>query len=228
MSGKYQFSAAERFGVWEVYGGQCFWCGMPIEFPQTTVDHIIPETYADKPQELARIKVLYGLGDSFEINGFTNWVPAHGICNSEKGKQLFTPSPAMVAFLHEVAKRAPKAKAVSEKVIADGKKAKILARLETAIGAGIVSKSDIEELFSGIEPLPSEGAAGLPILRHITPQWRVLRAEGNRLVVTDGTRVGMTSAEEEADFSWLCGNCHHYGPWNGVICLTCGVRSQPD
>jgi hypothetical protein len=34
-------SRADRFSVWDVWGGCCYWCGKPIEFADCEIDHVI-------------------------------------------------------------------------------------------------------------------------------------------------------------------------------------------
>ena len=104
---KYNFSAEERFGVWHAFDGLCFWCGEPMPFQDTTVDHVLPESLHDDDAKLNSVKAMYGLSDDFQINSYVNWVPAHAKCNQRKSENLFSPSPAMLAILERVAKRAP-------------------------------------------------------------------------------------------------------------------------
>lgn len=64
-----------------------------------------------------------------------------------------------------------------------------------------------------------------PALGLLYGEWTLVQALSDRVArVTDGERMGYTGT----DISFMCGNCGSYGPWNGVICLTCGQRSGPD
>jgi hypothetical protein len=227
---KYRFSAAERFAVWEAHDGQCFWCGEPLVLAEVTVDHVIPELYAAKPDELARIRSHYALGDAFALNDFSNWVPAHQRCNRSKGTTLFRASPAMVAILERVGRRAARARTTRDKVEADRDKGRILGRLITAVEGGVITRADVEALFAGLDPSPAPApAAPPPFPLRVTPQWAVVRREYNLVHLSDGRRYGVTwGGGGTPDMSWLCPHCGSYGPWDGVICLNCMQRSDPN
>jgi hypothetical protein len=56
-------------------------------------------------------------------------------------------------------------------------------------------------------------------------RWSVVRELSPQVaIVTDGGRHAMTRTH----VSWTCSNCQSNGPWDGVICLTCGNREEPD
>ena len=63
-----------------------------------------------------------------------------------------------------------------------------------------------------------------PALGLVYGEWRVVRELSEQVAyVTDGERAGYTGTDK----SFMCGHCGSYGPWrNGIICLTCGVRSD--
>lgn len=64
-------------------------------------------------------------------------------------------------------------------------------------------------------------------LKLINGRWRVTSVEGNIVNVTDGRQHGYTLLDtRNVDFSFMCPNCHNYGPWNGSRCLTCGMLSD--
>ena len=71
---QYRFSTAERFGVWEAHDGMCFWCGEPLEYRHTTVDHVLPESLENDPKKLAAILKSFALALDFKINDFPNSV----------------------------------------------------------------------------------------------------------------------------------------------------------
>lgn len=220
----YKFSAAEKFGVWNAHDGRCFWCEKPLEYPQTTVDHVIPESLKKDHAKLADVLEAFGLPNDFKVNDFPNWVPAHSNCNSKKGATVFRVSPAMVAALEYVLRRTPKAKATSERVQKDRKKGKILAQLEDAKTEGLVTKVDIENLFSEQPPEP----VARPIKLQLSSHWTVVRQEERDIVyVTNGIVGGYTTTNPNPHHSYLCPFCNSPGPWNGVVCLTCNRISDP-
>ena len=112
MTKKHKFSSPERFALWQIHKFQCFWCGEPLRIVDCTVDHVIPESLLEKPDALQRRHDYYSLPEGFEINNFCNWVPCHAKCNSKKKETLHKASPAMIAILHELDKKAIEAQKI--------------------------------------------------------------------------------------------------------------------
>lgn len=220
---QYRFSTAERFGVWEAHDGACFWCGEPLEYRHTTVDHVLPESLESDPKKLAAILKSFALAPDFKINDFPNWVPAHQTCNSKKNATVFSPSPVMVATLEYISRRASKARSVSKKVAKDRKKGKILALLEDAATEGLVTKDEISSLFVELRPKHVER----PVALRISSHWTVLQQDGDIAYVTNGVVGGYTTTAPNPDPSFICPFCNSAGPWNGVFCLTCHRMSDP-
>lgn len=58
----------------------------------------------------------------------------------------------------------------------------------------------------------------------INAGWRFSHKERGEIIFESGNVRGYTGSH----ISYLCPNCGKYGPWNGVMCLSCGNRSEPD
>lgn len=221
---KHAFSVAERFGVWEAHDGLCFWCGHPLEFRHTTVDHVLPEMLENDLPKLAEIRTSFGLPDAFSINDFGNWVPAHQSCNSRKSKTVFAASPVMIAALEYASRRSKRAKKVAQRIVSDRKKGKILASLADASSEGLISREDIESLFFG---MVDSTKAARPVRLHVSSHWVVVKKEGGILYVRNGNAIGYTTASKNPDSSFICPHCGNLGPWNGAICMSCNRMSDP-
>lgn len=223
MARKHRFSNAERFAVWDTYDGQCFWCGDPQELKHLTVDHIVPESMLDDPDKLEQVKRLYRLPASFQVDGFENWVPCHGNCNSRKSVELFEASPATISVFSQVGKAAAKAKETCEKVKVSRSKGRILGRLAAAASEGSITRTEILELFDGLE-----GDVGSPPATFAVGGWTVIRREGEFEVVSNGRVYGVVPTTPDPDPSWTCPTCGSMGPWSGARCLSCGHLSDGD
>lgn len=147
---KYRFSTEQRFALWRVYGRKCFYCGQPILFQEITVDHVLPEHLLDKPEELLKIRMDYGLGSDFSINDYCNWVPSHAHCNREKGTAIYQRTPALIKVLETVKRKAQRAKAEEERIISNLKKGDLLGRLGIALEKGIVAKDEVSRVLHRI------------------------------------------------------------------------------
>jgi hypothetical protein len=170
---KHRFTAAERFGVWVAHDRACFWCRVPIPFQHVSVDHIVAESLLDDPDELQRWRDAYELGDSFDVNGYENWAPAHSNCNSRKGPALeASPSPSMIAIFRDVQRRAVNAQRVAAGVERDTAKDWILARVERALETDAISRADLEELMRELPLDPdTRDATTLSILSTIVSDY---------------------------------------------------------
>jgi hypothetical protein len=147
-----------------------------------------------------------------------------------KGDILVDPSPIFARLLSQTRQKASQASAIAERIARDGKKAALLARIEAAVSKGDLSWEEIKELFAGLpEQSPVvQRSDSLPERLLIAPGWEVRQVNGAVVLVVDssGKRAGLTSTSN--DLSWVCPTCGNKGPWNGVICLSCGSRSDPN
>ncbi len=132
---KYNFSYAERYGVWVAFHGQCYWCGRPLELQETTVDHVLPESLEVKPDDLKGLLDYLGLKD-FGLNTFRNWVPAHGKCNGRKSDLLLPAAPVTTVTLVGIAKRAALAEETCKEVLANQKRDKLLGKIGSSAESG--------------------------------------------------------------------------------------------
>ncbi|RWE79199.1 HNH endonuclease [Mesorhizobium sp.] len=145
------FTVAERWAVYQVHGERCYLCARPIDFQTMEVDHIIPETLLDTPDELAKIIKLFGLKDSFNLNGFENWMPACRACNNGKRAAVFNPSPLIQLQLQNAAKKAPFVTAMASQTVSDIKLSKVLGQLQVAAEQEEIRQEVIDTLVAAFE-----------------------------------------------------------------------------
>lgn len=148
---EYDFSNAERYGVYAAFGGECFWCHIPLTYYDCTVDHVIPEKFLKTPTELKTLLAEYNLGENFNLNDFANWVPAHQKCNSSKGGRTFKTSAALIKQLDDVAKRAEDARKKALIITNSQKSSKLLAQMCELISQGTLSKEDSDLLYTTLD-----------------------------------------------------------------------------
>ncbi len=220
---KHRFTDTERFTVWNQNGQRCYWCLEPLSVQETTVDHVIPEHLEDKPESFNQLKHHLSLPETFVINDYCNWLPAHDRCNKTKSGKTLQPSPMVRDILEKLIRQTDTAKKFAVSLLADRERQRILGRVMTAVENGQIKKEDILNLF------PRN-----PKLLEIEEQlmvdggrWHVVGFEGDLATVTDGRLVGRTPMSGGKDvLSWLCPSCGSYGPWNGLRCLACGRMSD--
>ncbi|GAA3623784.1 HNH endonuclease [Flavivirga jejuensis] len=103
---KYKYH--ERYAVWLNHEKRCWLCKEPLRIDETTIDHILPESLLDDEKKKKKVFEIYGLNDKFRINGFENWLPAHLVCNQNKGSSILNCVPLYAFILNRTIKKAEK------------------------------------------------------------------------------------------------------------------------
>ena len=165
----------KRFGVWKAWSGKCFWCLEPVPFQNSHIDHALPIGAAEKVGGMDKLRELYSLPGDFELESFSNWVPACAGCNQAKANLSLVPSPMTTVTLVLVRSRAGYAKDIAVKIKNDIRKASLLAKLAVAITAGDITQVDIRQLLDGLPLDIQRGAAGPEEVLFIAPGWKVVR-----------------------------------------------------
>lgn len=224
------FTYAERWAVFDVHKGTCYLCGKPVEYRGMHVDHVIPEHLEDDPDRLAEVKVQLGRKPDFDIQSFANLLPACGPCNQRKSGEVFEAVPIVLINLNRAEKAAAAAEKSRARMAANKDAARVLAALEGAISAGVVTEDDINNLLPMFtKPTPQPGApVGGATEFLLNPFWKVI-SQGQRMAVVHARYgVGYTPVGPNPDYSFQCGHCMQWGPWQGARCMSCGQLSDPD
>lgn len=221
-------SDAQRFGVWKAWRGRCAWCRQPVLFKDCHIDHILPLAAFSTLSDKSSVLRTFGLPATFEIDDFENWVCACPSCNLRKSDTLLDAAPILLTLLNTARLNAMIARSTTEHILADRKKAALVIKVKNALKRGDLTEADIRELLSGLPVLVQKSAIETPTERlWIAPGWEIKEQRGNLVFVgLPSGRFGYTSTS--TDQSWFCPHCGQKGPWNGVICLSCGNRSDPD
>lgn len=104
-----------RQAIWEVYNKRCFYTGKPLDYIDMQLDHIIPESYTRKENELERIIKDCQLDDEFEINSLFNLVPTNRYENRRKSDKEHEIN-AILHYLNLVKSNVPKVQNRIEKL----------------------------------------------------------------------------------------------------------------
>ena len=114
---RYRFSDEERHAVYTVHGEKCYLCRKPIDMMTFEVDHLIPESLKDRPDDLRHALHQLGLGEDFDLNSYANWLPACRPCNEEKSDHVFELTLLVQIRLQRAAEKAGKAEEIASKVV---------------------------------------------------------------------------------------------------------------
>lgn len=86
-----RFSDIDRRALWEAHRKRCLYCRQPLLFKELLIDHVVPEGLLRDPERWADIRVSYGLGETFDVQGDGNLAPACYPCNADKLDRLLSP-----------------------------------------------------------------------------------------------------------------------------------------
>ncbi|GGQ88010.1 HNH endonuclease [Streptomyces pilosus] len=225
----YEISYAERWALYDLWGGKCVWCNLPLFWSDYEVEHLIPKHLASPENKEKRREALtrHGLPSDYDLYAIENLAPSCGPCNSGKGRRIPTLAPAITELLNKAQKLAPK---VRKKAAAFAKKRDT----EKAL-AMIMASDDIEQLKAAADFIQGKlKQASESLLARVHPalsglydpkRWNsITPLSADVAFVADGKTGGVTGKH----ISWQCPHCSSYGPWNGNRCLTCGQMDVPD
>jgi 5-methylcytosine-specific restriction endonuclease McrA len=238
---KHVFSPDERFIVYLADGGKCFWCGQPLIFRDVQVDHVFPKNLLEKNETLQQIKTDYALGEDFKINGFENWVTCHQGCNLRKSDSILPNAPRTLFTVNQLRARAPKLEAEQKKFVSRRRAGEILGQMACALTTGSLTQADVMEIMVDVPMASGSAEVKIQLTEHtelIVPNspaafstsqgWKIHSVTGNIAHVHDGIVGGMIPNVANPHESWRCSQCGFFGPWDGIICRTCGNREEPD
>lgn len=132
-----------RFTIFEAYDKKCFYTRVPLDYPDMEIDHIIPESLADK---IDQIKAEYGLDKDFDINGYENLVPTRHDINNRKRNTLFDKNTTLY-YLSLTKNHKKQILELYEKKQVTRKKENALISITTLIDNGSVSNDDVYRLI---------------------------------------------------------------------------------
>nr|WP_240961337.1 HNH endonuclease domain-containing protein [Aneurinibacillus aneurinilyticus] len=98
---------AVRTALLKVYNFKCVYSGEPLDYEDLTIDHIIPESLANKPEKLRAYLDQLGITDDpYELNSIYNLVPAKYRINRQKSDDLLDTNFALT-LIHLAKRKAP-------------------------------------------------------------------------------------------------------------------------
>lgn len=241
--GKYQFSDAERWAIFNAYGGVCYLCRKPVDLQTMEVDHILPEHLLDKPDDLKVILHGYGLEDTFDLNAYGNWLPACRPCNRVKSGSVFRATPIVQDQIDRARSKTAEAVRIEREMSSNRQLARALNIVLRAMDADQLGADALKPLvikFAKLHPVAYEAMRQPPpdpdLMQmmtkppefRVTPFYTVLFESGAFRIVRTPYGVGHQPKADNPHSSFSCGHCGSLGPWNGNRCLSCGMMNDGD
>ncbi|MCW5800751.1 MAG: HNH endonuclease [Nitrospira sp.] len=223
MSG-YKFSPAKRAAIYSSHGEKCYLCSKPLSLKTMEVDHIIPESLIEKPEELQTALNAFALPSDFDLNSFANWLPACRPCNGTKNDLVFVPTPLVQVHLQRAIAKAADAQALAAETVSERKIENALNVLERARDDGTLDDEIIQTLTEFISQHRQPDLSGQPIL--LTPLYEIITEQNGVQLVRGPYGVGGRPALRDPHSSFSCPNCGSIAAWNGARCVICGEMND--
>ena len=125
-----KLTSAERYGVYQAWDGQCFWCREHLDFHGFHIEQVIPLDAVSNPESEKNVRELYELDPEHDFDDFENFVPSHGNCNNRKSFTLYDPVPAYLTYIDQTIKKSDKARKIAVQIKEKPQIAKAIATLE--------------------------------------------------------------------------------------------------
>jgi len=146
---KFKPDLAQRTALWRANGGRCIYCREYVSFLDLEIDHIIPEnTPADRLREMV---CELDLGETFDVNSFSNLVPTHRHCNSKKADTLFSES-SLRFYLGTWRGKQPVVEREYNNLVCQTSNERLLTTVASRIEAGQLSLRELVAFVEGSAP----------------------------------------------------------------------------
>lgn len=191
----------------------------------------------DRSRAIAAL-AAHGLTGDYDLQATTNLVPSCGSCNGQKGKRPPPQAPIIALLFERAARRAPDVDDRSRRLTSKRSIERALGVINASAASGALDDETRKRLQAAIETAAPEIQSTLALTTPVTislhpalslllepDRWQVVAKESEGVAfVTDGQRRGYTGTHT----SFLCSRCGSHGPWDGIVCQSCGNREMPD
>ena len=224
---RYKFSPVERHAVYTVHGEKCYMCGRLLSVKIVEIDHVIPESLGDRPDELSKVLAELGRSPDFDLNSYENWMPACRTCNGDKHDMVWEPSLAVQRVLQKAKAKAAAAANLAMKTVRYRELQNALGILERANETGELSdefKAALRPLVTYQREVREPELAKDPVRLtpgYTVPLYTILSDDGSIKTVRGPYGVGGGPSTSDVGPGVRCGSCG-YPFFNGARCVICG------
>jgi hypothetical protein len=142
-----QFSPVLREAIWTAHGKKCAYTHELVDLGSMHIDHIIPESLASQPDELAKLKAEFGLPDDFDVLGLENLLPCKQAPNLQKGRLVLNPASAHF-FLNIAAKKRADVEQHVEAINRRLQAGRVFTMVQQLLRAGQIDPKEVASLLA--------------------------------------------------------------------------------
>lgn len=141
-----KFNSSQREALWLAHQKKCAYTRELLDVSSFHIDHIIPESLADKPIEFARVKTMLGIDNDFDLYGYENLLPCRAGANLQKGSIVLDEAHTHY-FLGIAASKKAEVQQNLEKIEKRMSRGKALILLQQCLERGELSPSEVAKIL---------------------------------------------------------------------------------
>lgn len=150
-----KFSASQREALWLAHEKKCAYTRELLDISSFHIDHIIPESLADDPEEFDNIKTKFGLGNNFDLFGFGNLLPCKPGANLQKGSLILECAPIHY-FLGIAASKKSEIEKQLVRIEKRKNRGRALILLQQCLERGELSPDEVAQILEAHSEQPQE------------------------------------------------------------------------
>lgn len=150
-----KFSASQREALWSAHEKKCAYTRELLDVSSFHIDHIVPESLADDPIELERVKAKLRIDKDFDLYGYENLLPCRAGANLQKGSLVLDEAHTHF-FLGIAASKKAEVQRNLEKIEKRKSRGKALILLQQCLERGELSPSDVAKILEDYNEQPQE------------------------------------------------------------------------
>lgn len=150
-----KFSASQREALWLAHEKKCAYTRELLDVSSFHIDHIVPESLADDPIELERVKARLRIDKDFDLYGYENLLPCRAGANLQKGSLVLEEGHTHF-FLGIATSKKAEVQRNLEKIEKRKSRGKALILLQQCLERGELSPSEVVKILEDYNEQPQE------------------------------------------------------------------------
>lgn len=150
-----KFNSSQREALWLAHQKKCAYTRELLDFSSFHIDHILPESLADEPIELERVKTRLRLNKDFDLYGYENLLPCRAGPNLQKGSLVLDDAHTHF-FLGIAASKRAEVQRNLEKLEKRKNRGKALILLQQCLERNELSPSEVAKILEDHNDQPQD------------------------------------------------------------------------
>lgn len=150
-----KFSSAEREALWLAHRKKCAYTRHLLDVSSFHIDHVVPESLADKPEEFQHFKEELGLPEDFDVRGYENLLPCRPGANMQKNAIVFEKA-SIHYFLGIAASKKADVEEHLDRIESRSRRGRAVVLLQQCLERGDLSADEVSDILVSHSENPDE------------------------------------------------------------------------